>query len=404
MKSNKSTVVITSNLFKPSIGGVENSLHHLALAYLDLGYEPIIVVSDLSSNDEILPCYEYSEGIHIHRYSMSNTFKLFNISLPRSVSGILNAISLYKKINEDHKPKFLIARYHFNQLFGKCSGIKNTIYLVPGVVKFQNSAKHITKNNFRSQLQWHYHKLLQYLAFRSSDRIAVFSHNMIQQVNAIYSQKQAPLLTKPGVDMERFYPVPYTEKLSLRSRLQHPCEGKVFLCVGRSVKAKGIEIAINAFAQLKDTKHQLWVVGDGPLIDNYKDQARELGITFQIVFCGVQSKPEEYYRLADFFVMSSVYEPLGQTILEGLASGLPIISFKPGNTVKTATAELIDERHGIEIEEPCDVLLGEAMKKVSDWEVGEYQLKSDACRKQAIEKFSWVSLAETLLNEFEDEK
>ena len=227
---------------------------------------------------------------------------------------------------------------------------------------------------------------------------------MIQQVNAIYKQNKAPLLTKPGVDMDRFYPATYENKQSLRNKFQRPCEGRIFLCVGRSVKAKGIEIAIDAFAQLKGTNHQLWIVGDGPLIDQYKDKARELGISFQVVFCGVQSKPEDFYRLADFFVMSSIYEPLGQTILEGLASGLPIISFEPSNKVKTATAELVDKRHGIEIKKPCDDLLGKAMKQACEWSDKEYKVKSDACREHAIKEFSWVSLAETLLNEFEDEK
>ena len=56
-------------------------------------------------------------------------------------------------------------------------------------------------------------------------------------------------------DMERFFPISGNEKLALRKHLGYPCEGKVFLCVGRSVKAKGIDIAIDAFAQLKNTQH-----------------------------------------------------------------------------------------------------------------------------------------------------
>ena len=400
MKCSKPTVIITSNLFKPSIGGVENSLHHLSIAYIELGYQPIIVVSDLSTNDDVLPAYELSEGIHIYRYSMSNIRKLFGITLPTPISGILNAISLYKKMNREYQPKLLIARYHFNQLFAKLAGINNTIYLVPGVVKFQNSAKHITKNDFKSRIQWLYHRSLQYWAFTFCDRIAVFSQNMIQQVNNIKKQTKIPLLTKPGVDMERFFPISGNEKLALRKHLGYPCEGKVFLCVGRSVKAKGIDIAIDAFAQLKNTQHQLWIVGDGPLINQYKDQARALGITFQVVFFGVQSQPEEYYRAADFFLMSSIYEPLGQTILEGLSSGLPILAFKPAGKIETATKELVDDSQAIFIDEPCAQLLGKSMVDTCEWSESEYQKKSNICREHAIKSFSWKSLAKTLMEEF----
>ena len=403
MKCNKPTVIITSNLFKPSIGGVENSLHHLALAYIDLGFQPIIVVSDLSINDDVLPKYELSEGVHIYRYSMSNKRKLFGITLPRPISGILNAIALYKQLNVEYHPQLLIARYHFNQLFAKLAGIKNTIYLVPGVVKFQNSEKHIAKRNFKSRLQWRYHIFLQYWAFKFSDRIAVFSQNMIQQVGSIQKQKNEPLLTKPGVDMNRFYPVDYSEKLALRKELGFECEGKVFLCVGRSVKAKGIDLAIEAFAKLKNTPHQLWIVGDGPLIDQYKDQARALGITFQVIFCGIQSRPEYFYRAADFFLMSSIYEPLGQTILEGLSSGLPILAFRPSYMVKTATEELVNEDHAIFIEKANSALLGKALIEVCSWSDEKYYKKSILCRNHAIDNFSWKSLANTLIREFKNE-
>ena len=404
MKCNKPTVVITSNLFKPSIGGVENSLHHLALAYIDLGFQPIIVVSDLSISDDVLPEYELSEGVQIYRYSMTKRYKLLGVSLPKPLSGILNAIALYKQINNKYHPQLLIARYHFNQLFAKFSGIKNTLYLVPGVVKYQNSPKHISKNSFKSRLQWRYHMFLQYWAFRLSDRIAVFSHNMIHQVNNISAQKISPLLTKPGVDMERFYPIPFAEKLMLREQLIYPCKGKIFLCVGRSVKAKGIDIALRAFAQLKGTEHQLWIVGDGPLIDEYKDLARELQITFQVVFFGVQSAPEQFYRAADFFIMSSIYEPLGQTILEALASGLPILAFQPSSEIETATLELVNDEQAIFTKHAEPTSLGKLMKSVSCWSDEKYTKKSLSCRKHAIDNFSWKSLACTLLGEFEYEK
>ena len=49
--------------------------------------------------------------------------------------------------------------------------------------------------------------------------------------------------------------------------------------------------------------------------------------------------------MADIFAMSSTYEPLGQTILEALASGLPIVAFK--GSVITATSELLSPNEAV---------------------------------------------------------
>ena len=67
----KSVVVITSNLYKPNIGGVENSLYHLAHSYLKQGLQPIIVASDIASSECKLPEYEEAEGILVYRYAMN---------------------------------------------------------------------------------------------------------------------------------------------------------------------------------------------------------------------------------------------------------------------------------------------------------------------------------------------
>ena len=153
MYLDKPVVVITSNLYKPNIGGVENSLYHLAKSYLNQGLQPIIVASDIASSESKLPEYEEVEGILVYRYAMNKSVRIVGLPLPKSLSGIVNAVSLYRQINKQYKPKFTIARYHFNQLFAKWAGLNNTIYLVPGVVKFQNSMQHIEKRGMKSNLQ-----------------------------------------------------------------------------------------------------------------------------------------------------------------------------------------------------------------------------------------------------------
>ena len=256
--------------------------------------------------------------------------------LPLMLSGILNAFVLYQTVNREHKPVVTVTRYHFNQLLVKMASLSNTIYLVPGIVKFQNTSKNIAESDLKSYIKRLYHMGLQYLALCLTDRVSVFSDNMMKQVNSVKKQRFKPLLTKPGVNGDRFVSVSEQEKLEIRKKLDLECGGKVFLCIGRFVKAKGIDIAIKAFSQKKSNNDHLWIVGDGPLTSDYHRLVTMLELTQCVKFLGVQAKPETFYSAADFFIMSSIYEPLGQTILEAMSAGLPVLAFKPSKNVNTA--------------------------------------------------------------------
>ncbi|WP_022946021.1 glycosyltransferase family 4 protein [Pseudoalteromonas ruthenica] len=395
MKKEK-IVVLTSNLYKPHIGGVENSLYFLSISYLKSGWTPIIVTSDIAPEGVKLPFYEEVSGVKIYRYKTKPSNKLARFIVPSFLFGIYNSFKIYRFVNKRYSPDFVVARYHFNQLMAFLGGMKNSIYLVPGVVKFQNSIKNIEKSNLKSYMQWFYHRALQLLAIKYANRVAVFSHNMVIQVNRVQLQLDFPLITKPGVCSKRFFPLEKQKKYEARNELGIKYEGRVFLCVGRCVKAKGFDLVIRALANIPDKDAQLWIVGDGPLRKEYENMARELQVSDRVVFFGAQKEPELFYRAADFFVMSSIYEPLGQTILEALASGLPIIAFDAGDEVSTATNELIGQKHGIFVDKVDVERLALAIERALNTSREEYEKLSKECRRQAINRFSWDNLANDL--------
>lgn len=383
MNIKENNIVITSNLFRPHFGGVENSLYHLSKAYLDMGYRPIVVVSNLPVNDEQLFRVESLDGIKVFRYEMSKSGKWLGLRWPKSLYGIISAIQTYRWVKRNFDPQLTITRYHFNQVFSWLAGLKNTVYLVPGVVKFQNAAQHIDKSGVRAKLQWYYHRLLQFFALRSAAKVAVFSQNMKTQLKDIGYNKPI-LLTKPGVDGERF-------------RVKnHRSDEKIILCVGRCVRAKGFDYAIKSLNHI-NTDAKLWIVGDGPLLDDYKRLADELDVRKKVVFWGAQPKPETFYQKADYFLMSSVYEPLGQTILEGIASGLPIIAFRPSKQVMTATEDVLGSEGASFVESLSEHALAETLDECLNWSDSAYEAVSRANRKLAEERYSWTSLANDLL-------
>ncbi|MGA7523668.1 MAG: glycosyltransferase [Acidobacteriaceae bacterium] len=149
-----------------------------------------------------------------------------------------------------------------------------------------------------------------------------------------------------GVDLNLFAPDP------LRSRSRDP----IVLFVGRLVEKKGCEYLIRAMAQL-ETRHpeaKLLIVGDGPLLDPLRAQAR--AALRNCTFLGSQPPNvvrDLMYRASLIAAPSIVAsngdtEGLPITLCEAQAIGLPIVAFHgPGvaeAVVENETALLVPSR------------------------------------------------------------
>jgi 1,2-diacylglycerol 3-alpha-glucosyltransferase len=391
------SVLITSNAYFPNVGGIENSLRYLAHAYYRKGYRVDVVVSDVNGiNDRALPLYEVIEGIHIHRYSTQH-------SLPRLLKpfeGFFTLIAQYnilRRIKIERNPYFTISRFHTPTCLAKLAKLQNVVYLLPGIVKFQNHPERLsTQTGFtklKQVLRYHYHVWLQQNALRSADRLAVFSENMRTQVNSCIKHPYPLLLVKPGVDCMRFKPVNKDEIDSIRIKFNIPLDRMVLLCIGRFVKAKGFMYVLEGLKKL-DRVH-LVLVGGGEEEQLYRDYVVENDLESQVSFTGVLQDPSECYQLADLFIMSSTYEPLGQTILEALSSGLPIVAFKPSDSVITATLELLSNEEACYID---DLSSDSFVKKIISLIESPTQVEhfSHLSRTIAEKRFSWDKLAERL--------
>lgn len=105
-------------------------------------------------------------------------------------------------------------------------------------------------------------------------------------------------------------------------------DGSRILNVARLSGAKGHERLIDAFlkvkAELPDVR--LFLVGDGDRKYDIIRKAEELGISDDVVLLGHQANPYPSLASADVFVLSSIYEGLPNSILEAMASGVPVVS------------------------------------------------------------------------------
>jgi glycosyltransferase involved in cell wall biosynthesis len=141
------------------------------------------------------------------------------------------------------------------------------------------------------------------------------------------------------VDTSLFFP-PDTERREANA-------GRRLLFVGSLEPAqyKGFPTLLEALDLLRENRRdwQLEVIGEGSERASYEASAAALGLRERLTFRGSQPKPvvAQMMRSADLFVLPSRLETFGTAIVEGLASGLPVVSTTAG-----AIPELVDEHNG----------------------------------------------------------
>jgi len=133
-----------------------------------------------------------------------------------------------------------------------------------------------------------------------------------------------------GADCERFSPAP---ERSPGKRLR-------VLCVSRLIARKGVDDLIRALHALTEPA-DLTIVGSGNLESELKALTSQLGIGERVTFLGAHDHEAlpDLYRAADLFVLPSHNEGMSNTVLEALASGLPVLLTPTGGT-----EELLDEQ------------------------------------------------------------
>jgi len=91
---------------------------------------------------------------------------------------------------------------------------------------------------------------------------------------------------------------------------------------------KGLVFLTRALAEIKrenSPSFKLLVLGRDHQ-DPYSGLAREVGIFEEVIFAGSTDEPEKYYGASDLLVHPTFYDACSLTVLEALASGLPVVT------------------------------------------------------------------------------
>jgi sugar transferase (PEP-CTERM/EpsH1 system associated) len=192
-----------------------------------------------------------------------------------------------------------------------------------------------------------------------------------------------------GVDSVKFRP-----RVGARPDFAHP-GSIVFGSVGRMVEVKDYPALTHAFIQLmrqqpeRAERARLVIVGEGPARSTCLDLLRSEGLAHLAWLPGERHDIAEIMQVFDVFVLPSKNEGISNTILEALASGLPVIATAVGGNV-----ELVADGVNGTLVQPGDVAgMAQALLSYLDAPARIAEHGGNA-RRDAEQRFSIPAMAE----------
>ncbi|UFJ39155.1 glycosyltransferase [Brevibacillus humidisoli] len=172
-----------------------------------------------------------------------------------------------------------------------------------------------------------------------------------------------------------------TDRARLLSEWGLPPDTLVYGTVARFVPVKGLTYMIEAFAEtakrLAPAPCHLVMVGDGPERQLLEETAQRLGVGDQVVFTGFRNDIPACLHAFDTFVMSSLHEGLAYTILEAVASEVPVVATAVGGIKEFVD----DEETGLLVPSASVSELAQAMLRFAEDPALRARLSAAAFRK-----------------------
>jgi glycosyltransferase involved in cell wall biosynthesis len=229
--------------------------------------------------------------------------------------------------------------------------------------------------------------------FRKADTIQAIS-NYLAVFAKDMGYTRAPVVIPNGVAIEYFTKDISEEKIdALQTKLGKQSEDIFIMTASRLVKKNGVEDIITALTFLPE-KYKLVVAGTGKLEKSLKSKVTSLKLENRVNFVGFISHEllPLYLKACDIFVRPSLSEGLGNSFLEAMAAGVPII----GTPVGGIPDFLVDRETGIFCDPENPESLASAVMLYEDIKLKQEIIIN--AKELVIKKFDWDAIAQKMSN------
>lgn len=309
---------IFTDTYPPYINGVSTSIVSLEKALKEKGHEVYIV----AVNTENLS-YKYEDDDHI-------------IRIPGIPIGIydyrLTGIYPLRAINKIKKWDLDIIHSHTEFGVGTFARIIAKQFGIPLVhtyhTMYEDYVHYITKGYFDKSSKKLAEYFTKFYCDKTAKELIVPSKKTYDLFKEKYKVNKTIHIVPTGIDVEKFYVEKQNKKdlELLRKELKIKKDDFIITYVGRLAEEKNIEFLIKNHTKL-NKKCKLMIVGNGPDMDKFKDMVKDLNLENQVIFTGAIPHYDipAYYAVSNIFVTASVTETQGLTVIEAMASSLPVV-------------------------------------------------------------------------------
>ncbi len=312
---------VVTHFFSPHVGGIEKVAYEQCRRLSKIGYEMTVLTSQLGKENE-----DMIDDIRVLHYPAYHSAERFGVPVPIPKPS---SLEVFRRVIEEsdlvHAHGHPYISSHVACRFARKRGKPFILTQHNTFVDYEswlNLAEHVNDRVLCRQ------------TLRASDRIITVSQKTMEYVLRLGADRLKTMVLYNGVDLERFRP---RNKRESRRKLNLPEDKFLVLTVRRLVYKNSLDTFIDAasFVVNRNPNVLFVIVGTGPDATFINRSAKRLGIDRNLILTGSVSDEELpfYYGSADLFVLSSRSgEGFPLTVLEAMASALPVIATNTGGT------------------------------------------------------------------------
>lgn len=335
------------------ISGAEKVVQTGLTALHDIGLDPILIIIRETRAPHFADEFARIIPEKIKRIIVDSN-RAFDLLLPFRMKEEL------ERFLKNEKPGQLVFHSHGFKALIACSIVKGKYHHI-----------HTHHGNTGHSWQVRLYEQAAFNVMKTCNRVIAVSHKMKEEL----LQELHPYRKISVIDnMLSFKNSAKIREMRKAMLYQFSEETLKLLYVGRLSPEKGLDLFLKCWASLiyRD-RFELTIVGDGPLRAQIEQIIMDNHLYGKVKMYGHVPDPSEFYIHSDLLILPSLTEGLPMTLIESLASGVPVLANDVG-----AISSLIKHNHNGYIcassdSEIWSTALWEALKNVGQWKENAQQ-------------------------------